>query len=192
MLVDDSAARAELVEARLWELGYEVVAVISSSRGLLFQIEQHAPDLILIDIESPDRDVLESLAVVNRHNPRPVVMFTQQDDPEYIEQAVGAGISSYLVGAIDPHVVKPLMDVAIAQFRSFQSLRAELQHTRSQLEERKLLEQAKGLLMAHRRLSEEEAHRMLTKLAMDANQKLPDVARTVLATLAPGPRGKGR
>ena len=190
MLVDDSPERAQLVEERLWAAGFEVVAVIASAKGLLFQIQQHAPDVILIDIESPDRDVLESLAVVNHHNPRPVVMFTQQDDPDYIEQAVGAGISTYLVGGINPALVKPVIDVAIAQFRSFQTLRAELHDTRVQLEDRKLIEQAKGLLMAYQQLSEDAAHRMLTRLAMDANQRLPDVARTVLATLSP--KGKSR
>ena len=192
MLVDDRPERAQLVEERLWAAGYEVVAVIASAKGLLFQIQQHAPDVILIDIESPDRDVLESLAVVNHHNPRPVVMFTQQDDPDYIEQAVNAGISTYLVGGINPELVKPVIDVAIAQFRSFQTLRAELHDTRVQLEDRKLIEQAKGLLMAYQQLSEDAAHRMLTRLAMDANQRLPDVAKTVLATLSPKGKGKSR
>ena len=94
------------------------------------------------------------------------------------------------MGGINPALVKPVIDVAIAQFRSFQTLRAELHDTRVQLEDRKLIEQAKGLLMAYQQLSEDAAHRMLTRLAMDANQRLPDVARTVLATLSP--KGKSR
>lgn len=189
MLVDDNPQRAALVEEKLWACGYEVVAVIPSATGLLFQIEQHSPDVVLIDLESPDRDVIESLAIVNHHNPRPVVMFTEQEDPEYINQAVNAGISTYLVGGINPEYVKPVIDVAIAQFRSFQSLRDQLNTTRLQLEDRKLIEQAKGLLMAYRKVGEDEAHRLLTKLAMDNNQRLPDVAKTVLATLSP--KGKG-
>src|SRR5690606_28310134 len=190
MLVDDNPERAQLVEERLWNCGYEVVSVIPSATGLLFQIEQHSPDVVLIDLQSPDRDVLESLAIVNHHNPRPVVMFTQQDDPDYINQAVNAGISTYLVGDIDPAHVKPIIDVALAQFRAFQSLRNELNSTRVQLEDRRVIEQAKGLLMAHQKMTEEEAHRMLNKLAMDNNQRLPDVARTVLATLSPKGGGK--
>lgn len=189
MLVDDNPTRAQLVEERLWSSGYNVVAVIPSATGLLFQIEQHSPDVVLIDLESPDRDVLESLAIVNVHNPRPVVMFTEQEDPEYINQAVTAGISTYLVGGIDPEYVKPVIDVAIAQFKSFQSLRNQLNSTMTQLEDRKIIEQAKGLLMAFQKLSEEDAHKLLNKLAMDNNQRLPDVARTVLATLSP--KGKG-
>ena len=190
MVVDDNPERAQLVEDRLWASGYEVVAIIPSAAGLLLQIDQHSPDVVLIDLESPDRDVLESLAIVNHHNPRPVVMFTEEEDPEYINQAVNAGISTYLVGNINPEYVKPVIDVAIAQFKSFQSLRTRLSDTMTQLEDRKLIEQAKGLLMAHQKLSEQDAHKMLTRLAMDNNQRLPDIARTVLATLSP--KGKGK
>lgn len=185
MLVDDNPQRATMVEERLWASGFEVILVIPSAAGLLFQIEQNRPDVVLMDLESPDRDVLESLAIINHHNPTPVVMFTQQDDPEYIRQAVTAGISTYLVGDINPDQVKPIIDVAMAQFRAFQGLREELHSTRAQLDDRKLIEQAKGLLMTHKKISEDEAHRLLTKLAMDTNQRLPAVAKTVLATLSP-------
>jgi response regulator NasT len=185
MLVDDDPARACLVEERLWASGYDVVAVIGSAADLLLRIDRHLPDVILIDLQSPDRDVLESLSIVTRHNPRPVVMFTQQDDPDYINQAVEAGISTYLVGDMDPRLVKPVIDVAIAQFRSFQRLRDELDSTRVQLEDRKFIEQAKGLLMAYRNIGEEEAHRAMTRLAMDANERLPEVARRLVASLSP-------
>src|SRR5690606_39583129 len=111
-------------------------------------------------------------------------MFTQEDDPDYIREAVTAGISTYLVGDINPDQVKPIIDVAMAQFRAFQGLREELLSTRAQLDDRKLIEQAKGLLMSHKKISEDEAHRLLTKLAMDTNQRLPAVAKTVLATLS--------
>jgi response regulator NasT len=193
MLVDDDPDRARVVEARLWACGYEVVAVIGSAADLLVQIDRHLPDLILMDLASPDRDVLESLSIVTRHNPRPVVMFTQQDDPAYIELAVEAGISTYLVGDIDPALVKPVIDVAMAQFRSFQRLREELDSTRTELEDRKVIEQAKGLLMAYRSVAEDDAHRMITKLAMDTNRRLPDVARSLLASLSPqGGTARGR
>jgi response regulator NasT len=184
MLVDDDPGRARVVEERLWACGYEVVAVTGSAADLLLQIDRHLPDLILMDLASPDRDVLESLSIVTRHNPRPVVMFTQQDDPAYIELAVEAGISTYLVGDIDPALVKPVIDVAMAQFRSFQRLRDELDSTRTELEERKVIEQAKGLLMAYRKVAEDDAHRMMTRLAMDTNRRLPDVARELLASLS--------
>jgi response regulator NasT len=185
MLVDDHPERISMVEESLWASGFDVVAVIPSATGLLFQIAQHNPDVVLIDLESPDRDVLESLAIINHQNPMPVVMFTQQDDPDFITEAVDAGISTYLVGDINPERVKPVINVAMAQFQSFQKLRNQLSSTQTQLEERKLIEQAKGLLMAHKKVGEAEAHRLLNKLAMDANQRLVDVATTVLATLSP-------
>ncbi len=131
MLVDDHPERAAMVEESLRASGFEVLSTIPSATGLLFQIEQHRPDVVLIDLDSPDRDVLESLSIINSHNPTPVVMFTEEEDPEYIEQAVTAGISTYLVGSINPQQVKPVINVALAQFKSFQNLRNELNTTRT-------------------------------------------------------------
>ncbi len=185
MLVDDNGERAAMVEERLLSCGFEVTMVIPSAAGLLFQIEKNRPDVVVMDLQSPDRDVLESLAIINHHNPTPVVMFSREDDPDYIRQAVSAGISTYLVGGIDPDQVKPIIDVAMAQFRAFQSLREELHSTRAELEERNLIDKAKRLLMTQRGLDEDAAHRLLTKLAMDNNQRLPVVARTVISTLSP-------
>lgn len=184
MLVDDQASRAQLVEEHLKAAGFEVLSIISSATGLLYQIEQHRPDVVLIDLQSPDRDVLESLAIVNRHSPTAMVMFGQQEDPDYIRQAVAAGISTYLMEGINPAKVKPVIDVAMAQFRSFQGLRDELHNARTQLEDRTLIEKAKGLLMLQKRISENEAHQLLTRLAMDNNQRLRDIAQTVVATLS--------
>ncbi|MDT8429292.1 MAG: ANTAR domain-containing protein [Pseudomonadales bacterium] len=183
MLVDDHPDRASLVEEHLSAAGFEVVAMIASAAGLLHQIEQHRPDVVLIDLESPDRDVLESLSIVSTHSPTAMIMFTPEDDPDYIRQAVAAGVSTYLTEAINPSHVKPIIDVAIAQFRNFQDMRAELNSVRSQLETRTVVEKAKGLLMQQKRISEDEAHQLLVRLAMDSNQKLATVARTVVATL---------
>lgn len=185
MLVDDHPSRAQLVEEHLKAAGFEVLSVISSATGLLFQIEQHKPDVVLIDLQSPDRDVLESLAIVNRHSPTAMVMFAEEDDPDYIRQAVEAGISTYLMEGINPAKVKPVIEVAMAQFKSFQGLRQELDSARTLLQDRTLIEKAKGLLMLQKRISENEAHQLLTRLAMDNNQKLRDVAQTVIATLSP-------
>lgn len=184
MLVDDHASRAQLVEEHLKAAGFEVLSIISSATGLLYQIEQHRPDVVLIDLQSPDRDVLESLAIVNRHSATAMVMFAQQDDPDYIRQAVAAGISTYLMEGINPAKVKSVIDVAMAQFRSFQGLRNKLNCARAQLEDRTLIEKAKGLLMLQQRISENEAHQLLTRLAMDNNQRLRDIAQTVIATLS--------
>lgn len=184
MLVDDDPGRARLVEEQLQAAGFEVLSCISSATGLLFQIEQHRPDVVLIDLQSPDRDVLESLAIVNRHSPTAMVMFAEEDDPGFIREAVAAGISTYLTQGLNPARVRPVIDVALAQFRAFQGLRNELNSARNQLEDRLLIDKAKGLLMRQRRLDENAAHQLLTRLAMDNNQRLRDVAQTVIATLA--------
>ena len=184
MLVDDNAERAQLVEEHLIAAGFEVLSIISSATGLLFQIEQHKPDVVIIDLQSPDRDVLESLAIVNRHSPTAMVMFAHEDDPNYIREAVAAGISTYLTEGLNPSRVRPVIEVAMAQFRSFQMLREELVSARTEMEDRTLIEKAKGLLMAQKRISENEAHKLLTKLAMDSNQRLRNVAQTVVATLS--------
>ena len=185
MLVDDNAGRAERVEEHLKSNGFEVISAIASAAGLLYQIEQHKPDVVLIDLQSPDRDVLESLAIVNQHNPMAMVMFTEEDDPAYIQKAFAAGVSTYLMEGINPARVKPVIEVAMAQFRAFQSLREELNNVRLQLEDRTAIEQAKGLLMLQKRIGESDAHRMLTQLAMSNNLRLRDVAHTVIATLSP-------
>lgn len=184
MLVDDHTSRAQLVEENLKAAGFEVLSVISSATGLLFQIEQHRPDVVLIDLQSPDRDVLESLAIVNRHSPTAMVMFAEEDDPDYIRDAVDAGISTYLTEGMNPDKVRPVIEVAMAQFKVYQGLRNELDTARTQLEDRTLIEKAKGLLMLQKRITENEAHQLLTKLAMNNNQKLRDVAQTVIATLS--------
>ena len=184
MLVDDHCERAQLVEDGLVSAGFEVISVITSAAGLLFQIEQHRPDVVIIDLQSPDRDVLESLAIVNQHNPTAMVMFGQEDDPDYIRHAVSAGISTYLTDGINPTRVRPIIEVAMAQFRSFQGLREELDTARAQLQSRSLVEKAKSLLMKQKNLNENEAHQLLTKLAMDNNQRLGDVAHTVVTTLS--------
>jgi response regulator NasT len=184
MLVDDHASRAQLVEEHLKSAGFEVLSVITSATGLLYQIEQHRPDVVLIDLQSPDRDVLESLAIVNHHSPTAMVMFAGEDDPDYIRDAVAAGISTYLTEGLNPSRVRPVIEVAMAQFRAFQDLRDELHSARTALEERTLIEKAKGLLMLQKRIGENEAHQLLTRLAMNNHQKLRDVAQTVIATLS--------
>ena len=180
MLVDDQAERAERVERELEAAGYAVVARLPSASGLLFQLGQHQPDVVLIDLQSPGRDVLESLAVVNDHNPRPIVMFSADDDPDFIQEAVGAGVSGYVMEGIRSERVKPLIDLAIAQFRTYQSLREELADAQNRLSTHSVVERAKRLLMQQRGITEDQAHRALRKLSMDSNLSLPDAARSVL------------
>ena len=123
MVLDDNIERAVMVEKNLLQNGFRVLALLTSASGLLNQIEQHKPDVIVIDIESPDRDVLESLAVVSQHNPTPTVMFSQKNDPDFVSQAVMSGVTAYQGRELSPDIVKPIIEVAMSQFRSFNLLR---------------------------------------------------------------------
>lgn len=190
MLVDDQPERAAELEKQLNAEGCSVVSVVTSATGLLLQMERHRPDIVLIDLQSPDRDVLESLAIANDHSPTAVAMFTAEDDPDYIRRAVEAGISSYFTQDVSPSRVKPIIDIAIAQFRTFQDLREELATTRAELENRSVLDEAKRLLITRKRLSENAAHQMLRRLAMNNNQSLTEVARTVVTTLSDSSDGQ--
>ncbi len=184
MVLDDHPERAAMVERSLVESGFRVVSLLASSSGLLHQIEAHRPDVIVIDLESPDRDVLESLAIVSAHNPTPIVMFSENDDPEFVRQAVGAGVTAYQGDGLNPAMVKPIIEVAMAQFRSFDILRRELLQTRGELEEHKLIEAAKRRLSEHRGIDAEEAYALMRRLSMNTNKRLVEIAETIVATMS--------
>lgn len=183
MLVDDLPQRSARVERTLIHEGFDVILRLPSAAGLLFQIEHHQPDVILIDLQSPGRDVLDSLSVVNVHNPTAVVMFSEQQDPNYIADAVDAGVTAYLMGEVDTDRVKPVIDVAMAQFKAFQALRQSLHTTRLKLESMSTIDSAKGLLMEQQSLTEDQAHATLRELSMKTNQTLPQAANSVIQIL---------
>lgn len=180
MLVDDHLERAASVEEKLTSAGFIVLCRLPTTTGLLHQIEQHQPDMVLIDLQSPGRDVLESLSVLSHHNPKPVVMFTEEDDPAYIEAAVDAGVTAYLMDELNPKRVKPIIDLAIAQFKSYQSLRQALDEAQRKLANQSIIEKAKVLLMKKHNIDENKAHKTLRTLSMDTNQSLPDAAKSVI------------
>ncbi len=191
MLVDDVPQRSARVAEKLTGEGFDVIARLPSAAGLLFQIEQQKPDVILIDLQSPGRDMLDSLSVINIHNPTPVVMFSEEEDPSYIEEAVDAGVTAYMVGGVEAERVKPVIDVAMAQFKSFQALRQALDSTRTQLESLSVIDRAKRLLMQQHSVSEDKAHKLLRKLSMDSNQSLPQAAQSVIQILSQNKKNSG-
>ena len=166
--------------ANLRGAGFSNLRVVQQQQGLLFQIEQSPPDVILISLESPGRDLLESLSIVSHHNPTPIVMFTEEDDPGFISQAVDAGVTTYLVDGIRAEKVKPVVEVAIAQFRAFQRLKGQLAESETALNERRIIERAKLLLVDRDGLSEQKAHQVLQKLAMTRNLKLAELAARII------------
>ena len=180
LVVDKSAERAELLRAALLLAGHEVTASLSSPRALLHTIEQLQPDVIVINTDSPSRDVLEHLVMVSQHTPRPVVMFTSDGSEQAIRAATRAGVSAYVVDGLDQHRIKTIVDVAVARFEEMQDLRDQLTEANTQLAERKVIERAKGLLMKSRNQDEQAAFATLRKAAMDRKLKLSEVAQRIV------------
>jgi response regulator NasT len=164
----------------LQRAGYEVTASLSSPIALLRTIDELKPDVIVIDTESPSRDVLEHLVVMSQHTPRPVVMFATDSAPEKIREAVRAGVSAYIVDGLEASRVKAIVDVAVARFEEYQSVRGQLAEANLKLSERKLIERAKGLLMKSRGLDEEAAYQLLRKFAMDRKLRMGEVAQQLV------------
>jgi response regulator NasT len=180
LVVDSSRERAADVCAALALAGHQVAAVLTSALDLSDQVLATKPDVIFIQADSPSRDTLEHLATMNRDCPRPVLLFSQDTDSAMIRRAVKAGVSSYVVDSVSAERLDSLVEVAIAQFEVFQTLRAELDDANRKLTERIVVDKAKGLLMKARGLDEEAAYHALRKLAMERGRKLADVARDVV------------
>lgn len=181
LLVVEDEARAAVLERGLREAGYEVIAYPGSGVDLLEQVRVTVADVIVIDRDSPDRDILEHICMVTRDAPRAVVLFTDDGDRETIRAAVRAGVSAYVVGGLSRERIRPILDVALTQFEERQALQHELEQARTTLAERKRIERAKGIVMKSRNVSEAEAYAALRKLAMDRNQRLVEVADNVIS-----------
>lgn len=181
MIVDEKPERAALLEDALHNTGYEVVARLTANEDLQTRIVESQPDVIVIDVDSPDRDTLEHMCCIGHTSQRPVVMFTHDDDKEKIRIAMRAGVSAYIVNGLSNERIKPIIEVAIARFQEYQSLRDDLAKANNALAERKVIERAKGLIMQHRHCTEQEAYQALRKLAMTGNRRLAEVAENVLS-----------
>lgn len=172
--------RAAILEEGLREAGFARVVHISETAALLRQISDINPDIIIIDLESPSRDVLEQMFQVSRVVERPVAMFVDQDEDGMIEQAIDAGVSAYVVDGLKKERVSSIVRVAISRFDAFSRLRRELDDAKNELAARKTIERAKGILMKSRGLSEAEAYAQLRKTAMAENKKIIDIAQSVV------------
>lgn len=189
LVVDDNAVRAAIIEAGLREAGHDRVTVVTDVTGLAGQIASLEPDVIVIDLENPNRDMLEDMFQLSRMVKRPIAMFVDRSDAASIEQAIDAGVSAYVVDGLRRERVKPILDMAISRFNAYSRLERELEDARSQLQSRKIIDQAKGLLMRSRGLSEEDAYALLRKTAMNQNRKISEVAQSLM--LAADMLGKG-
>jgi response regulator NasT len=180
LAVDTDRSIAGMRDA-LVEAGYEVIAEVVSARALLRAVESQRPDVVIIDTESPARDTLEQLAAMNSAAPRPVVMFSDTGSPDVIRAAVSAGVTAYVVAGLSPERLAPILEVARARFDEESRLRQRLATAEQRLSDRKLIERAKGILMARRGLSEEAAFELMRTSAMRQGSKIADIARQLLA-----------
>ena len=180
LVIDENAIRASIIEEGLREAGHERVTVIHEVQGVARTIETLRPDVIIIDLENPNRDMMEHLFQLTRTVGRPIAMFVDRSDTASIEAAVDAGVSAYIVDGLRKERVKPILDMAVSRFNAFSRLQRELADAKSALEERKIVERAKGILMKMRGLSEEQAFALLRQTAMNEKKKMSDIAQSVV------------
>lgn len=180
VLIDDNPARAEIVESGLRDAGYVLLARLDGTYDLATRVSVLQPDVIVISIDSPGRDAIEDLRRTTEQQPRPIALFADRSDPATIAAGMEAGVSAYVVKGLTQDRVQPVVDVAVAHFNRYHSMREELERARLSLVERKTVVRAKGLLMEQKGISEEAAYKLLRKLAMDQNKRIGEVAQDLL------------
>lgn len=180
LVIDENTIRASIIEDGLHEAGHYQVSVVHDIRGIARLIEIQKPDVIIIDIENPNRDMMEHLFQLTRTISRPIAMFVDRSDTASIEAAVEAGVSAYVVDGLKKERVKPILDMAVSRFNAFSRLQRELADAKSALEERKVIERAKGILMKMKGLSEDEAFALLRQFAMNEKKKMAEIAQSVV------------
>lgn len=181
LVVDDSEDRGRAVMEGLAGTDCTVVGPARTSAALRDMLKREDIDVVIASMSSPDRDTLESLRDSSIKTPRAIVMFVDEEGADMASEAVQAGVSAYVVDGFSTKRVRPVLEVAIARFLKFESLRQELVESKAALADRKVVERAKGILMQQRGLSEPDAYALLRKTAMAQNQKIIDVAKSILS-----------
>jgi response regulator NasT len=180
VIVDENPIRAAILEEGLREAGFIGVEHIREMHNLLARIYALDPDVIVIDLENPSRDVLEQMFQVSRAVRRPIAMFVDQSDSASIRASVDAGVSAYIVDGLKKERLKPILDLCISRFNAFARLQEELDRTKSALEDRKAIDRAKGILMKLKGLTEDEAYVLLRSTAMREKKKIGDIAQSII------------
>lgn len=181
LLVNDTDKPIADLREALLAVGYEVLPHPVAAAGLLKAVQGQQPDVIILDVDSPSRDMLEQLAMLHREAPKPVVMFATDGDDRLIRDALGAGVAAYIVDGLAPARLAPILRVAMARFEQQSHVRQKLDDLEQQLRDRKDIDRAKGLLMDKRNMSEAEAYAALRQQAMKQGIRLADVARRIIA-----------
>jgi response regulator NasT len=182
VIVDESQIRGAILEDGLREAGFNQVLRVQEMTNLLARIYAIDPDVILIDLENPSRDVLEQMFQVSRIVKRPIAMFVDQSDSASIQASVDAGVSAYIVGGLKKERIKPILDLCISRFNAFARLQGELDRAKTALDDRKIIDRAKGILMKAKKLSEEQAYALLRSTAMNEKKKIAEIAQSVVTT----------
>ncbi|SFV82279.1 Response regulator NasT [hydrothermal vent metagenome] len=180
ILVDKNTGRSAMLRRALQDKGHEVICRMDDSAKLQDSNEMTHADVVIVNADIPDEEVFSNLTDINRTKPKPIVMFTEESNSEMASSAIKSGVNAYIVDGLEENRVQPIIDVAMARFREFQALKDELDATRNQLSERKAVEKAKGLLMKHKDINENDAYQSLRKMAMDKNKRIVDVAESVI------------
>ncbi len=180
VIVDENPIRSAILEEGLREAGFTAVEHIREMHNLLARIYALDPDVIVIDLENPSRDVLEQMFQVSRAVRRPIAMFVDQSDSDSIRASVDAGVSAYIVDGLKKERLKPILDLCISRFNAFARLQDELDRTKSALEDRKAIDRAKGILMKLKGLTEDEAYVLLRSTAMREKKKIGDIAQSII------------
>lgn len=180
VIVDESAIRAAILQEGLRDAGYLQVIHIAEMTNLLARVYAVDPDVILIDLENPSRDILEQMFQVSRVVKRPVAMFVDQSDTASIQASVDAGVSAYIVGNLQKDRIKTILDLCISRFNAFSRLQGQLDQAKNALEERKVIDRAKGIVMKAKNLTEEDAYALMRRTAMNENKKIVEIAQSIV------------
>ncbi len=180
ILVDQNTGRSAILRRALQDAGHEVICRLESSKELVDSNEATHADAIILNTDIPDDQIFANLNTINQTKPKPIVMFTNESDSIMASDAVRSGVNAYIIDGLEESRVQGIINIAIARFREFQALKDELDSTRTQLNERKVVEKAKGILMHKNKMSEDEAYNALRKMAMDKNIKIAAVAKSVV------------
>lgn len=189
LVVDENRVRASIIEDGVKAAGNATVTIISEIQGIARRIAEIQPDIVVIDLENPNRDMLENLFRLARAVERPIAMFVDKSDRASMEAAIDAGVSAYVVDGLKRERVRPILDMAVSRFNAYSRMARELEDARNELAERKLVDRAKGILMKSKGLNEEAAYRLLRKTAMNQNRKIAEVAQSLI--MAVGLLGEG-
>lgn len=180
MLIDEDSSRTQMLTQSLNEAGFDVVGRVACDDDIMSGIKVCKPDVLVIDMESPDNDIFNQLNEINKTHPKPIVFFAEKGESEVIKKAVKSGVSAFIVDGLTARRIKPVIELAIERFNEMQSLYKQLAESKDNIEERKIIERAKGIVMSHKKTSEDEAYTSLRKLAMEQNKKLVDIAKNVI------------